>query len=329
MSCDAFGSTKNEMPSQRNSSVMDDVDDDLITKVDEIMSKISSSFYRRVRKNCQELINNAEQEAITIVTEAAQRTEEMITEAEKRVKVMKRELSDLEEEKKRRTEAMLNELEEEKKRIANTHIFGHMVKLDVGGKIFTTATATLKRYPSTMLGAMFSGRHALTPDEDGAYCIDRDGRHFHEILNFLRGTTASTKEQIEARLSPIALKELKVEADFYGMKDLMFSKACVRITGAAGPHAHKINGMYEATTELSEKMPIYAKVGDACMLLECRPRQWHVKDPEQKGKNSAWAYCTVPAKCLPQECPAGKWYECSAGTWVAQPAITIKAVERK
>ena len=122
------------------------------------------------------------------------------------------------------TEAMKEEIshwEEEKKRIASTRNFDRTVTLNVGGQTFTTTTATLTNYPDTMLGAMFSGRHALIQDKNGTYFIDRDGRHFHEILNFLRGSTASTPESL-AQLSPRALEELKVEADFYGMKELMF-----------------------------------------------------------------------------------------------------------
>ena len=183
------------MASKREYSVLNGVDElvkSIPSQVDEFLSKI--------RDNCQELLSSAEQEAITIVSEAAQRTKA--------------------EDAKHSEE--LAKWEEEKKRIASTHIFEPMVTLNVGGTTFTTATATLTRFPDTMLGAMFSGRHALTPDKNGAYCIDRDGRHFHEILNFLRGTTSSTQQQIKQRLSPSALEELKVEADFYGVKDLMF-----------------------------------------------------------------------------------------------------------
>ena len=124
-----------------------------------------------------------------------------------------------------KTEAMKEEManwEEEKTRIANTHNFEPTVTLSVGGNIFTTTTSTLTRYPETMLGAMFSGRHALIQDKNGAYFIDRDGRHFHEILNFLRGSTASTQKLIEQRLSSGVLQELKVEVDFYGLKEFMF-----------------------------------------------------------------------------------------------------------
>ena len=123
------------------------------------------------------------------------------------------------------TEAMKEEIshwEEEKKRIASTHNFDLTITLNVGGQTFTTTTTTLTNYPDTMLGAMFSGRHALIQDKNGTYFIDRDGTHFREILNFLRGSTASTQEMLEQRLSSGALEELKVEADFYGMTELMF-----------------------------------------------------------------------------------------------------------
>ena len=229
------------MAPKRKSTVLDDADkvlSSLPTQVDEFLSKI--------REHGQELISNAEEEAITIVNEAKQRTDDMNKE--------------------------LTDWEEEKKRIASTHVLASMVTLNVGGKTFTTATATLTRFPDTMLGAMFSGRHALKPDKNGAYCIDRDGRHFHEILNFLRGTTASTESTpklIEQRLSPEALEEFKVEADFYGLKDLMFPKAIVRIAGATGTNADSINGTYEATNELSGDMP-----GHRCLFgVLCRSSQ--------------------------------------------------------
>ena len=308
------------MASKRKSSVLDGIINEVLksvpVQVDEFLSKIG--------EHGQEIISNAEQEAITIVNEAAQRVE-----------AKNKELEELEEEKKRRTEAMKRELldwENEKKRIASTHTFEPMGTLNVGGHLFTTATATLKRFPDTMLGAMFSGRHALRPDENGAYCIDRDGRHFHEILNFLRGSTASTQQQIVQRLSPTALGELKVEADFYGLKDLMFPAVAVSITGATGTEADKINGTYNPTDELSGEMPVYVKVGSSNMWLEyhAATKQWMVKPTSDKGKNSASASCAVPAQCLPQECPTGKWHGRSNGNWAfAQLSIEVKVANDK
>jgi uracil-DNA glycosylase len=37
-----------------------------------------------------------------------------------------------------------------------------------------------------MLAAMFSGRHHIERDEKGRYFIDRDGKLFNYILNYLR-----------------------------------------------------------------------------------------------------------------------------------------------
>ncbi|XP_038052312.1 uncharacterized protein LOC119725020 [Patiria miniata] len=62
-----------------------------------------------------------------------------------------------------------------------------IVKLDVGGCLYTTSRSTLTRYPDSMLAAMFSGE--LDPsvrDANGAYVMDRDGPIFRHVLNFLR-----------------------------------------------------------------------------------------------------------------------------------------------
>ena len=108
--------------------------------------------------------------------------------------------------------------DEEKKCIATTHNLEATIKLDIGGHSFTTTLTTLTRFPDTMLGAMFSGRHALTKNEAGAYFIDRDGRHFHYILNFLRSPESFDNSCIQGS----TLMELKHEAGYYGLKDLMF-----------------------------------------------------------------------------------------------------------
>ena len=76
--------------------------------------------------------------------------------------------------------------EEEKMRLKQTRVFEKVVTLDVGGTKYRTTLSTLTKYPDSMLGAMFSGRHDLPQQEDGSYFIDRDGEMFKYILMYLR-----------------------------------------------------------------------------------------------------------------------------------------------
>ncbi|KAL9950664.1 hypothetical protein ACROYT_G043197 [Oculina patagonica] len=69
-------------------------------------------------------------------------------------------------------------IEEITKTLNQVH-FASTVKLNVGGKIYKTTLDTLRKNPDSMLCAMFFGRFELKADEeDGAYFIDCDGKHF-------------------------------------------------------------------------------------------------------------------------------------------------------
>ena len=153
-------------------------------QMDEVMTQ--------VRDNCQGFISKAKLAADNIMAEA-----------EKQSNAMKAEIADW---------------EEQKKRIASTKNFESTVSLNVGGHLFTTTTQTLTRFPDTLLGEMFSGCHALVEDKNGAYFIDRDGRNFYEILNFLRSPDTFDNSGLQGRL----LTELKLETEYYGLKSRMF-----------------------------------------------------------------------------------------------------------
>uniref|UniRef100_A0A6I8N625 Potassium channel tetramerisation-type BTB domain-containing protein n=1 Tax=Ornithorhynchus anatinus TaxID=9258 RepID=A0A6I8N625_ORNAN len=60
------------------------------------------------------------------------------------------------------------------------------VTLNVGGTVYATTLETLTRFPDSMLGAMFRGRPLPPPDPLGRFFIDRDGKAFRYVLNFLR-----------------------------------------------------------------------------------------------------------------------------------------------
>ncbi|GFR52703.1 hypothetical protein Agub_g15332 [Astrephomene gubernaculifera] len=134
------------------------------------------------------------------------------------------------EQERERVQTMLNDVEQ--------------VTLNVGGLKFTTSVNTLRNAPNpSLFNAMFSGRHKLTKDEEGCYFIDRDGRHFHDILNYLRdghfnypctslsfSDGASSSGSFPAASAPFAapspadvkyLLELRAEANYYGLTGLM------------------------------------------------------------------------------------------------------------
>lgn len=58
-------------------------------------------------------------------------------------------------------------------------------EISVGGRVFKTSLSILRKYPDSMLSAMFSGLHNLNHDEKGRVFIDRDGNCFQYIIYFL------------------------------------------------------------------------------------------------------------------------------------------------
>ncbi|EIE23836.1 POZ domain-containing protein [Coccomyxa subellipsoidea C-169] len=112
------------------------------------------------------------------------------------------------------------EFEEEQFRVAQlTANASEQVTLNVGGSKYTTTATTLRNAPApSLFNAMFSGRHVLTPDENGCYFVDRDGRHFHDILNFLRdGTFSYPEDGADFKY----LLELRAEAEYYCLSSLV------------------------------------------------------------------------------------------------------------
>lgn len=92
-----------------------------------------------------------------------------------------------------------------------------IVSLNVGGTFYTTTRSTLRRFSGSMLHAMFSGAMPSTIDSDGRYFIDRDGRMFQYILNYLRSTKLSLPKDFDEFDSLIA------EVDFFQI-DLLYEE---------------------------------------------------------------------------------------------------------
>ncbi|KAJ6654920.1 hypothetical protein lerEdw1_006391 [Lerista edwardsae] len=92
---------------------------------------------------------------------------------------------------------------------------GGPITLNVGGKLYSTTLETLTRFPDTMLGAMFRGPQPALTDSRGNYFIDRDGKAFRHILNFLRFG------QLDLPEGYAELSLLRTEADFYQIRPLL------------------------------------------------------------------------------------------------------------
>ncbi|XP_067678331.1 BTB/POZ domain-containing protein KCTD7-like isoform X2 [Haliotis asinina] len=89
--------------------------------------------------------------------------------------------------------------------------FPDVIDLNVGGRHLTTSLSTLRKYPDSMLAAMFSGRYPVTKDTDGRFFIDVDGDAFLHILNFLRFQTLPP---------PDAALAVHNYAEYFGLREL-------------------------------------------------------------------------------------------------------------
>ncbi|KAI4533087.1 hypothetical protein MG293_016106 [Ovis ammon polii] len=88
------------------------------------------------------------------------------------------------------------------------------VQLNVGGSLYYTTVRALTRH-DTMLKAMFSGRMEVLTDKEGWILIDRCGKHFGTILNYLRDDTIVLPQNRQE------IKELMAEAKYYLIQGLV------------------------------------------------------------------------------------------------------------
>jgi hypothetical protein len=89
-----------------------------------------------------------------------------------------------------------------------------IIRLNVGGTIFSTVRSTLCSVPGSMLEAMFSGRFGMPSlrDESGAYFLDRDPTYFGFILSYLRDPR--NRPVARAQLSRLAILR---EFEYFGL----------------------------------------------------------------------------------------------------------------
>jgi hypothetical protein len=102
----------------------------------------------------------------------------------------------------------------------------------------------------------------------------------------------------------------------------------VRVAGATGTNAATINGVYEPTTEVSNGITVYRKVGDSDKWLEYGAggkNEWVVKKTSDKGHARGWASLFVDQLTVPEKCgkEGASWQVYDGTKFNSQTTVTI------
>eukprot|EP00811_Abedinium_folium_P003081 NODE_12835_length_1200_cov_12.154706.p1 GENE.NODE_12835_length_1200_cov_12.154706~~NODE_12835_length_1200_cov_12.154706.p1 ORF type:complete len:229 (+),score=24.91 NODE_12835_length_1200_cov_12.154706:108-794(+) len=93
-----------------------------------------------------------------------------------------------------------------------------VVRLNIGGTVFSIDEDSLASHPDSMLGAMSAPTNLCQPagkNEDGAFIIERSPKMFDVVVRYLH------QEPLELEdLSSAGLRKLVIEVDFYQLLDL-------------------------------------------------------------------------------------------------------------
>jgi hypothetical protein len=153
-----------------------------------------------------------------------------------RLATLERELEDAFKAKEMVLQKEREEFELSTQRIAST-VTTDRIKLDVGGRIFSVTLDMMLKYPESFFARLFSGRWEGKKTDDGAYFINRSGKLFDHIVDFLRDGG------LEVDLSEEDHRALCREADFYQLKEFpngVLSNCGLTLTGKAGGWLHHV-----------------------------------------------------------------------------------------
>ena len=103
-------------------------------------------------------------------------------------------------------------------RLKQLQITEPVITLNIGGTKFSTSINTLlNTAENSFFYGMFCGKYSLRPSRDGTFFIDRDGRLFGYILNYLR----TGHLILDFKDNDILKRSLLLEAQFYRIQPLI------------------------------------------------------------------------------------------------------------
>ena len=146
-----------------------------------------------------------------------------------------------------------------------------VVEVNVGGTVFSTFVSTLTKHPSSMLAAMFSGRHPIVTDKAGRPFLDRNPEMFKYILEYLR-TDIYPTELLEESLKPY----FECEIDYFNIErpptNVPFDRLAIE---------------REIQVEEAERMLILCfDVYEDVLLVGCRDgavQMWSIREGNKTG----------------------------------------------
>lgn len=222
-----------------------DWDEDLKHLLDDSVSdfnRLVSEQRDKVQMRTEQLLRSARESYLSLEQQVEARMEKAVLK-EKQLNEWEKELNERDHEinsKLAKFKSMLTEFLMDKERFEKevaqmaeqNNITASKAELNVGGVRYTTSIPTLVKGKGSTLQIMFSGQHALKPDSDGSYFIDRDGTHFRHILNFLRDGPASVQHLPQGDLR--LLSELRTEAEHYQLHNMVEALRIRMSEGRAG-----------------------------------------------------------------------------------------------
>ena len=111
--------------------------------------------------------------------------------------------------------------ESKEEAVAKADTSNALVKLNVGGTLFTTTKRTLLNIPGSYFHLSFAGgAMKVLPEQepDGSYFIDRNPVIFRDIINYMRTLDPTCIGNRHTRTGWI---NLRIEAEYFGLTDLI------------------------------------------------------------------------------------------------------------